>query len=240
MDNQEAKFILKAYRAGGADADDPLFRNALEQARRDPSLSAWLAQEQARDQAIGAKLRAVPVPPGLRDAILAGARVGARPRAAWRHPGWMALAAAIVVAFGVTFLWRQTTIRRSMDGFATFVTDDLRHGRHGGSGEDVHQLQAVLSNPATVLAHGLDLDPQHLRQTGCRTLTFAGRDVMEICFSRGGSEFHLYVMVRDRTLPAGQGPRFASAEGASAAVWTDKRFAYAVASTDLGALHRLL
>jgi len=36
MNNQEAKFILAAYRPGGQDASDPLFAEALEQVRRDP------------------------------------------------------------------------------------------------------------------------------------------------------------------------------------------------------------
>src|SRR5258706_136048 len=39
MNNQEAKLILQAYRCGGQDASDPLFAEALEQARRDPELA---------------------------------------------------------------------------------------------------------------------------------------------------------------------------------------------------------
>ena len=41
MNNQEAKFILGAYRPGGRDAVDPMFSEALAQAGRDPELRAW-------------------------------------------------------------------------------------------------------------------------------------------------------------------------------------------------------
>jgi len=42
MDNPTAKEILSLYRPNGADARDPLFREALDQCKRDPGLAAWL------------------------------------------------------------------------------------------------------------------------------------------------------------------------------------------------------
>ena len=52
MNNQEAKLILQAYRPGGRDTFDPLFAEALEQARRDPELQKWFAErKQALDYA---------------------------------------------------------------------------------------------------------------------------------------------------------------------------------------------
>ena len=38
--NESAKFVLNAYRPNGADARDPIFRAALEQAARDPELGS--------------------------------------------------------------------------------------------------------------------------------------------------------------------------------------------------------
>ncbi|MBC8040705.1 MAG: hypothetical protein H7Y06_09195, partial [Opitutaceae bacterium] len=72
MNTNEAKFILRARRPDGRDDADPRFQEALEQARRDPALAAWMAREQAFDEAVAARLRAVEPPAGLRDAILAG------------------------------------------------------------------------------------------------------------------------------------------------------------------------
>ena len=71
MNNNEAKFILRAYRPSGRDAADPAFNSALAQAKSDPALGAWLVREQAFDALITKKLRAIVPPPDLREAILA-------------------------------------------------------------------------------------------------------------------------------------------------------------------------
>jgi hypothetical protein len=54
--NESAKFVLHAYRPNGADARDPIFRAALEQATRDPELGAWLKEQRAFDSLIAGKL----------------------------------------------------------------------------------------------------------------------------------------------------------------------------------------
>ena len=41
MTNQDAKLVLSAYRPNGADARDPFFEQALQQANRDPELTEW-------------------------------------------------------------------------------------------------------------------------------------------------------------------------------------------------------
>ena len=67
-----ARFILQACRPGGGEAQDPQFREALEQASRDPELMRWLADECALDSCIAAKLRAAAKPPpGLLVQLLA-------------------------------------------------------------------------------------------------------------------------------------------------------------------------
>ena len=66
MNNNEAKFILSAYRPGGRDAGDPGMATALAQAKSDPVLGAWFARERAHDAAVAWKLRAVVPPVGLR------------------------------------------------------------------------------------------------------------------------------------------------------------------------------
>jgi len=103
MNNDEAKFILRAYRPGGPDAADPQFTEALAQARRDPDLARWLAEQTALDTAIGAQLQAVPVPADLKASILAGRNVVPLPVTPWWririHPA--ATAAALAVTFGL-------------------------------------------------------------------------------------------------------------------------------------------
>ena len=70
--NESAKFVLHAYRPNGADAQDPIFRAALEQAARDPELGAWLKEQRAFDSLIAGKLAEFQPPATLYSAILAG------------------------------------------------------------------------------------------------------------------------------------------------------------------------
>ncbi|HEY4284972.1 MAG TPA: hypothetical protein VGM62_18055 [Chthoniobacterales bacterium] len=69
MDSEEAKVILSIYRAG-VDDDDPHFIPALEQAKRDPELGAWLARQQESFGEVRKTLRSVEVSGQLRDKIV--------------------------------------------------------------------------------------------------------------------------------------------------------------------------
>ena len=91
MTNEEAKFIMQAYRPNGADALDVTFKASLEQSKRDASLGKWLEVQQAFDMAVAAKFRTIEPPAELRARILTGAHVS-RPSARiwWRQPKWLA------------------------------------------------------------------------------------------------------------------------------------------------------
>src|SRR5712692_2933132 len=104
MDNQEAKFILTAYRPGGQDASDPRFAEALEQARRDPVLEQWFKESVAFDATVTEKLRAVRVPADLRENILAGAKIS-RPLRWSKRLNWAIAAALITIATIGSLIW---------------------------------------------------------------------------------------------------------------------------------------
>ena len=160
MTNDEAKFILNAYRPNGRDASDTLFAAALEQVKRDPALAAWFAREQAHGAVVGAKLRELAPPAGLRDAILAGARAsGAEPAPAARRAGipWWAAAAAGLVLGVSAVVWRASRSDYS-DTLVAFAVDDTAHARHGGHGAAAGALQLQLSQPTTRLGSGLPVD----------------------------------------------------------------------------------
>jgi len=100
MNNQEARLILQAYRPGGEDASDPLFAEALEQARRDPELQKWFAEQNALEARLQTRLeRAIPVPRGLKSDLLALRKISRVPW--WFQP--MKLAAAAVVVLLLPF-----------------------------------------------------------------------------------------------------------------------------------------
>ncbi|MDB6094015.1 MAG: hypothetical protein JWM32_1577 [Verrucomicrobia bacterium] len=243
MSNSEAKFLLEGYRANGRDADNPAFAEALAQARRDPALGAWFARSQACDLAIAAKLGEVAPPAGLREAILAGARASrvAQPRALGPMT-WLAMAAGLAVLLTATVaLWPNRAAAQAAR-LTEFAFDDTAHGQHGGHGAAAGALQVMLGQPANHLSAGLPVDFSTLRATGCRTLSLAGRDVLEVCFNRNGEWFHCYIARRtDFPDESGAGAVFAQKAQLASASWSDAKYRFVVISeAGLDAVKRLL
>lgn len=102
--NEDPKLILGAYRASGADANDPAFAEALAAAERDPQLAAWFREAQEFDRAIATKLGGIAVPENLRAKILEGGRASRR-AAWWLQPRLWAIAALLLLLVGVAWVW---------------------------------------------------------------------------------------------------------------------------------------
>jgi hypothetical protein len=249
MTNDEAKFILSAYRPGGHDASDPAFAEALEQARRDPALARWFEFERKFDELMTAKIAAVPPPPGLRDAILAGARVtetNAAPTvqpAWWRRPGSLAMAASVLVLLtvGLVTVWPN---RVDAQQLRNFVLQDLGGPRHEGHGPGNDALQAQLGDSSRPLGAGVALDFEQMKASGCRVLRFQERELLEVCFKRDGRWFHCYIGRRSDFPGAarlGSAPEFQVVDKRQCVSWVDQENLYVVAgSAGLDALKRLL
>jgi hypothetical protein len=244
MTNEEAKFILSAYRPNGSDAGDAAFSDALLMAGEDPMLAAWFARSRSHDAAIAAKLGQISPPSGLREAILAGARVSDSRRADRRGWAWIAgVAAAAVLAFVVVSMKTPSRPDSAGAAFAGFAIEDMLNGKHGGKGEPTGALVAELETTGAKMPGAEQIDFDRLRETGCRTLSFSGHDVLEVCFLRDGSLFHLYMIRRDGSVSdsVARGPSFVTQATGAAVVWADQRFDYVVASTaGVDALRRLL
>ena len=223
MNNEEAKLILQGYRPNGEDASDATFCAAIQQAKEDPMLAEWFARQQAFDAAVSAKLAQITPPAGLRDAILAGGKVTTviRPAARWwNQPLWMGAAAgiAILLATGVA-LWPNRA-----EALTQFALDDARlSAMHGGHGHENNELQAVLNDPATKLGQKLPINFANLHETGCRTISCQGLDVLELCFKRNGVWFHAYIARRADFPAVGDGVPLITDHGStSMATWSDE------------------
>jgi hypothetical protein len=244
MTIDEAKFILSAYRPNGSDADLPAFGDALRLATGDPALSAWFAHSRAHDAAVAGKLRRIEPPPGLREAILAGARAGHSQGSRGPRRAWIAgLAAAAALAVVVFSMKAPVRPESGTAAFAEFAIGDMANGKHGGRGEPSSALISELQAAGARMPGAEQIDFERLRDTGCRTLNLAGHDVLEVCFSRDGATFHFYVARRDGPLSdsIASGPTFITEAAGAAAVWSDSRFDYAIASTaGAEAIRRLL
>jgi hypothetical protein len=244
MTNDEAKFLLNAYRPNGRDAVDPAMAEALAQAKADPGLGAWFAREQEHAAVVAAKLREIAPPAGLRDAILAGARASKPPaaaRARWRQPVWLAAAAAIAILVSAATWWWMPVRGGNLQEFAVNV---VAHGfRLQKRGADVSALQQWLAEKRGPLPTTLPAKFAQLHALGCRKLEFRGRDVSLVCFERDGREFHVFVARRgdfpNDAAPAE--PKFFENRKLVAAAWSDVANHYVVVSdADMSALKRLL
>jgi len=232
MNTTEVKFILQARRPDGSDDAEPRFAEALAQAQRDPELAEWLAREQAFDAAVAEKLRGVQPPADLRAAILAGARMS-RPVAFWRKPQVLALAACVAVLLAVVALWpvARRPVAGSTDQLALGVMSEVgseahRHGMPQANGE----LRTLLTKAGTRLAAGVPMEMEQLKADGCRSLKIGGRDVLEVCFQRGGT-FHLYV-ARRKDFEGDAEPMFRERGELASVAWTDAKHAYVLVTQD--------
>lgn len=211
MTNIEAKFVLSAYRTNGSDAQDPAMQEALEQAKRDPALSAWFSLDQAHAAATATRLQEIQPPAGLREAILAGVRAGqnAAPRRvqSWRRPLILMAAASIAVLLTALSWWRFSPVHgATLDAFAVnFVARGFVLGERSA---DVGQLKAWLAARRSPLPAELPAGFANLRALGCRNLKYDGHDVSLVCFEAGGREFHVFVARRE-DFPGRGGERIA-------------------------------
>ena len=242
MNNEQAKFILRAYRPGGRDAGDALFGEAVRQAQADPALGTWFAREQAFDAAVAAKVRAAAPPAGLREAILTGGRLSA-PAAAPRRrlPGWLALAASIAVVAGATATWWLTAPRPGpLDPLARLALNEPLSEHTGPTADKLGAFGAWLQNPDSRMSEMPAVDLAQLKAQGCRTISVGGHEVFEICF-RHGRWYHLYV-ARLGDFGAAAGAPVLLAQGErSVATWAGHQLEY-VLMTEGGpdALRRIL
>lgn len=245
MNNQDARFILCAYRPGGRDAGDPAFAEALAQVERDPELRSWWERERGLDAALAARLQDVAPPAGLREAILAGGRASRPVRRAWRLPVWLATAAAVLVLLVAAVMWRAMRAAPTWADFATRSLLDLvqAHHDHVGRPPGLASWQDRLAGFALPLPQTLTLDLSELRQRRCRTVKVGGREVFELCFERDGAWYHLYAARRSDFPARGteEPVELTARDGYVAATWADAANVYTlVTGAGFEALRRVI
>ena len=250
MKIEEAKSILHGYRPNGADADDPLFREALAMSRSDATLRLWFEKQQAFDQAMSSDFEAIEIPASLCDDILTAANPAATetPRPQWwrgRLAIGFAAAASIAVIFSLALtLKRQSPQSAATSPLASLVISDAQHPEtHGGHGEQAAALNRLLKQSTTRLSDTREMDFPVLQNTGYRTLHLENRDVLEVCFTRNGAGLYYYAARRTDfpNLIAPAAPAIADNAGVSIASWADKTYIYLVVSpTGRIALEKIL
>lgn len=250
MNSDGAKFILQARRPDGSDDQTPTMREALDQAARDPLLGQWLGKQERFDTTVANALRQVQPPTDLRALILAGA-AAQRPRrserAWWQRTPWLAMAASLALIMtlaGVTWV-RLTPSTGSFAGHpesfsASMATlHELAFTESAGMHADAVHADEIadfgrwLETPGQRLTVGLPVDFAGLQALGCRTLTVAGREVLEVCFKRD-RVYHLYIARRSDFAPTARGdatnPEILVQGGLAVATWTKGNLVHILAT----------
>jgi len=216
--NETAKFLLNAYRPNGADAQDPVFRDALEQAARDPELGTWFKGQRGFDSMIAEKLSEIEPPATLRSAILVG--INNRPSARrFSIRPLLALAAVILLSAvilvpmytrrysGSDLIDRYENANLAMLAAAPVPQLDLLTASFSRTQEYLEEMQApcIYSLPASLLA---------LPTAGCKTLRWNGHILSLTCFRLPSGELlHLFVIAEKALDPIDIGAGFRDING---------------------------
>ena len=255
MDNEQAKLILQAYRPGGEDADDPFFSEALEQARVDPELAKWFAEQRAFDEAMRKALQTRIPPVGLRDSILLAKKISTLPlhqasRPVWQRPGVMALAASIVVLLAVAVLiWpgaeHYVGHPMTVAAFTQQVLNLKDRISLGKMSNDPVELRAWLAERGAPSDFELPRGLRDAHGLGCQSYTIGGAKVSLICFMLGQDQFaHLFVVDKDALKDAAPNasPVIRTEGGIALATWTSGGKSYVLTGINVNeeTLRRLI
>ena len=239
MTENEAKEILRLYRPGTADANDPAFAEALARCESDAELKKWFAEHCALYSALRAKFRQIEVPEGLKEQIVAERKAHTTAAPLWQKAVILAGAVAVValVVFKIESSWRPTephdfaTYSDSMVGLVArgYETMDIRTNNLDAIRQSLVQSNAIADYK---LPENLQ---KNAKAAGCVATTWQGKQVSMICFETGrplrpGLPSDLWLFVTDRATakdpPTTTAPHFEEKNGIATASWTDGNRTY--------------
>lgn len=240
MDNSEAKLVLSAYRPDGQEAQDPRMKEALEQAKCDPQLALWLAEQQTFDRLICDKLSCCCVPKDLKTTILtSGQQSLSKPW--WNHPYGWALAAVLLVVLGLGIFMRPTsflkpTLAEYRDDVAQLAGSFIDQGMNLDytSQEQGQVIDWVI---AQKLASRINVTGgiSQSEPFGCRAIDWRGHRLAMVCFKDQQNQVaHLFILNRQilGNLPERQVKEISRIGGLPIATWYDEMNAYVLVGHD--------
>ena len=235
MDRGQAKDVLLRYRPGRDDTVDPQVVEALALLERDPELALWFEQQQRVDDVIRARFRETPVPPDLKQRILAEQKI-VRPEFGWRRS--LLAAAAGVVLLGALVEWvilrpkpnvidtRFSTYRQQM---VETLSDRYYLNVKGSSFDELRQGLAQRQWPTDFLV------PDRLRTVtvvGGGALDWNGHKVVMACMKQDDHGLWLFVIEKAalQRAPATESPQVESVGAMPTAAWSqgDKTYLFTV------------
>ena len=216
MDKNEAREILRAYRADLFEMDDPDIKEALRMAAEDPQLQALLKEEQAFDHAFSEVLKDIEPPSDLMEKILSGAPAAAETQTKqakiiwWRHPGTWAAAACLTALLVVAAVFTQNKSIPPpggeialLDNFARAAAMHSPTIRTLDFGDTkIDDLNTFLIKEGAPNPHRhphpqrLPENMDQLSGLGCLTFNWENSQVGVLCL-KGSKFYNLYVLNRE-------------------------------------------
>jgi hypothetical protein len=232
MTRDEAKQILLLYRSR-RDLEDPDIKAAFEQAQRDPELQRWFDQHCAAQRRIREHFSNLPVPPELRNAILAGRKI-VRP-VFWRRPAWLAAAALVAILLGIGALWVRPSAFQRFDLYRSRIVSTVwREYRMDIVTNNLPAIQAYLAQSSAPTNYVVPPKLEQLGVTGGGRLKWGNEPVSMVCFDRGDQQM-LFLFVVNRDALKGEPerrPQLQKINMFQTASWSDRTHLYILAGPD--------
>jgi hypothetical protein len=240
MTLEEAKQILALFRPGTADEKDAAFQEARQLAQSQPDLARWLQEHCESYLTLRRKLRSVPVPPGLKEQILAERKIRRGFFENYWVP-WLAAAAAVVLLVGIGF-WSRSPHRVNAEhaAYRKRVTEAALRGYNMElTTRDPAQVRRFLKTKNAPADYTLPSKLQSAELVGCAVLRWQGAPVSMICFRSGrplppGDQSDLWFFVTYRNaVPHAPSPGatvLARVNKATTASWSDEQKNYLLAA----------
>lgn len=244
MTRQDAMRVLLACRPGTGDEREPEVAEALALVERDAALRTWFEQHRFFQDKVRAQLRATPVPPGLRDRILAERKIV---RPLWRRPEFLLAAACLAAALVVLgTLFPRSTEDMTLAGFQSrMVGFALRQYRMDIVTNDLQQVRTFQQRQGAPADYRLTPALQSTPVMGGASLPWQGNPVSMVCFTLAPGKIAYMFVVEAASLPAsnlpGARPVVSPAHGVMTATWRQDGKVYLLAAdTDLATLEHLV
>jgi len=227
----EAKRILLLYRSR-RDLEDAEIKAAVEQAQRDPDLQRWFDQHCAAQRGLRDQFAKVPVPSGLKGAILAGRKV-VRP-VFWHRPAWLAAAASIAVLIGVAALWSRPNPFQRFDLYRSRMVNTVwREYRMDIVTNDLPAIHSYLTQRGAPTNYVVPQKLEQLSVTGGGTLKWGNQPVSMVCFDRGDQQMLFLFVVAREVIRGEPGAKpelhMHMTSGLQTASWSDRTNVYVLA-----------
>ena len=199
MTSEEAKAVLLLYRTS-ADGRDPEMAAALEHAQHDPELQRWFDEHRALQERLRQKFAELPVPPELKDAILAGRKI-VRPALWWQQPAWLATAALIAVLIGIGALWLRPAENERFSFYRARMVRTILHEYHMDvHTNDLRSLRQYLALKGAPADFQVPKRLEQLKLTGGGHIGWGKRPASMVCFDRGDNQMLVLFVINSGAL----------------------------------------